>query len=407
MHILILIGFIFLLIFIYGLFSEKLGKYSISGPMVFTIFGLITGSMFDLDQFHINSQNLIVVGEIALIAILFTDASNISLSDFFKVYKLPVRLLFIGLPITMALGTFAAIPLFGGFEIVALAMMAFILSPTDAALGQAVVNSPNVPVRIRETISVESGLNDGLVLPPILICAQILKGGSQELEMSVLLEFFGKQLIFAALIGIVLGWLGTRLINWSVEKKYSSNLYQGLSIIAIPIIAYVVSDHFGGNGFIAAFIAGLVFSPKSERVSNTGKEFGEVISQPLTLFVFFIFGSSIFPHFKEHFNLNVIIYAFLSLTILRMIPVLFSLRTLKIKRYKKVFIAWFGPRGIGSILYLLIVFQMIGDTKVYDELYAVIVLTVMFSIFAHGLSAVPYANWMGKKVSEDQSEETQ
>ncbi len=392
-----MIGLIFLLIFVYGLFSEKLSNMSISGPMVFTVFGLIAGNYIEVEQLQINGEGLIVVGQIALIAILFTDASGIELKDFFKVYKLPIRLLFIGLPITMAIGTLVAIPLFPGFEIAALALMAFILSPTDAALGQAVVQSPKVPAKVRESINVESGLNDGLVLPPLLICVVILQGGGDQIGFSELAEFVGMQLFVAVLIGVILGWLGTRLINWSTARNYSDKFYQGICVVALAIITFVIAEHFGGNGFIATFIAGMVYSPKSSKVADTGAEFGEVISQPLALFIFFIFGAVLFPHFVEFIDLSVIIYSILSLTVLRMIPVVLSLRSTVFTMAEKVFIAWFGPRGIASILYILIVVDDLGGTEGLEKLYAVIVLTVMLSIFAHGLSAVPYANWLGKK----------
>ena len=260
MKTLTLIGFIFLLIFIYGLFADKLTKLSISGPMVFTVFGLIASDYIQLEELQLNSTGMIVIGQIALMAILFTDASGISLNNFFKVYKIPMRLLFIGLPITMIIGTLVARSFFVDFAWAALAMMAFILSPTDAALGQAVVKSPKVPNKIRESINVESGLNDGLVLPPVLICAAILKGGTEGLEIASLLTFVGKQLIVASVIGIALGWAGTKLINWSSTKKYINNFYQGICTISIPIISFVVAEHFGGNGFIATFIAGLVFT---------------------------------------------------------------------------------------------------------------------------------------------------
>ena len=401
MEVILLIGFIFFLLFIYGLFSEKLNEMSISGPMVFTVFGLIMHYLGFTEKLHIGGENLEIIGQIALIAILFTDASNISLKDFFKVYKTPIRLLFIGLPLTMILGTITANFVFHGIDLIMLAVMAFILSPTDAALGQVVVQSPKVPKKIRESINVESGLNDGLVLPPILICLAIISGEFDSVEGSSILVYVLKQLLLAPLVGGVIGWAGSKFINWSVKNKYSSHLYQGIIVLSLSIISFVAAEHIGGNGYIAAFISGLFFNADSKKVLHTGQEFGEFLSQPLALFVFFCLGAAILPYYLQSIDATVILYSVLSLTVLRMIPVIVSLRRDDLKFREKVFISWFGPRGIASLLYFLLAFNMIDNNEDYNTVYATIILTVTLSIFLHGLSAVPYSNWLSKRSNDE------
>ena len=397
MEVILLIGFTFFLLFIYGLFSEKLNKISISGPMVFTIFGLIMHWLGFTEKLKIDGETLEIIGQIALIAILFTDASNISLKQFFKVYKTPVRLLFIGLPITMIIGTATATYFFEGVDLIMLAIMAFILSPTDAALGQMVVQSPKIPKKIREAINVESGLNDGLVLPPILICLAIVSGQIESLDGGSILVYISKQIVFAPLVGGLIGWAGSKFINWSVRNKYSSQLYQGIIVFSLSIISFVAAEHIGGNGYIAAFISGLFFNADSKKVLHTGQEFGEFLSQPLALFVFFCLGAAIIPYYLGFMDGKVVLYAILSLTVLRMIPVLISLRRDNLKFREKVFISWFGPRGIASLLYFLLAFNLLEHNEDYTPVYASIVLTVTLSVFLHGLSAVPYSNWLSKK----------
>ena len=401
MEVILLIGFIFFLLFIYGLFSEKLNEMSISGPMVFTVFGLIMHYLGFTEKLHIGGESLEIIGQIALIAILFTDASNISLKDFFKVYKTPIRLLFIGLPLTMILGTITANFVFHGIDLIMLAVMAFILSPTDAALGQVVVQSPKVPKKIRESINVESGLNDGLVLPPILICLAIISGEFDSVEGSSILVYVLKQLLLAPLVGGIIGWAGSKFINWSVKNKYSSHLYQGIIVLSLSIISFVAAEHIGGNGYIAAFISGLFFNADSKKVLHTGQEFGEFLSQPLALFVFFCLGAAILPYYLQSIDATVIFYSVLSLTVLRMIPVIVSLRRDDLKFREKVFISWFGPRGIASLLYFLLAFNMIDNNEDYNTVYATIILTVTLSIFLHGLSAVPYSNWLSKRSNDE------
>ena len=301
----------------------------------------------------------------------------------------------------MILGTVTANLIFDGVDIIMLAVMAFILSPTDAALGQVVVQSPKVPKKIRESINVESGLNDGLVLPPILICLAIISGEFDSVEGSSILIYVLKQLLLAPLAGGIIGWAGSKFINWSVKNKYSSHLYQGIVIVSLSIISFVVAEHIGGNGYIAAFVSGLFFNADSKKVLHTGQEFGEFLSQPLALFVFFCLGAAILPYYLESIDVMVILYAVLSLTVLRMIPVLISLRRDDLKFREKVFISWFGPRGIASLLYFLLAFNMLDDNESYELVYATIILTVTLSIFLHGLSAVPYSNWLSKRSKQE------
>ncbi|PQB05695.1 cation:proton antiporter [Aureitalea marina] len=397
METIVLIAFIFLLLFIYGLFSQRLNSLSISGPMVFTVLGLLSSKLEGIQALNIDNESLTLIGQIALIAILFTDASNISLKDFFKVYKTPIRLLFIGLPLTMIVGTLTAKLFFPGYDWLLLAVLAFILSPTDAALGQAVVQSEMVPKKIRESINVESGLNDGLVLPPILICLAMLQEPATDLNSANLLPYIAKQLLLAPLVGSITGWGGSKLINWSVRKRLSDHLFQGISIVALAIVSYVLAEHLGGNGYISAFVSGLFFNADSKKVFETGQEFGEYLSQPLVLFVFFVLGAIMLPHYWDYFTLEVVIYALLSLTVLRMIPVIICLNRDKITFKEKVFIAWFGPRGIASILYFLLAFNMLPTDPGNETIFATIILTVTLSIFMHGITAVPYSNWLGKQ----------
>ena len=394
---LLLIGLTFLLLFIYGIFSQKLNEWSVSGPMIFALFGLLLSGHIDSVTMAVEGEDLQLIGEIALIIILFKDASAISVKQFIKLYDLPLRLLLIGLPLTMALGAGIAYSMFDSFPFLLLAIIAFMLSPTDAALGQAVVNSEAVPLKVREGINVESGLNDGLVLPPLLICATILQMESGIPESITIWSYVGKQLLLAPLIGAAIGTAGSFIISWSSARGLSNHLFQGISIVALAIIAYMLADHLGGNGYISTFVAGVFFNPKSHETTERGQEYGEFLSQPLALFMFFMFGAEFIPGFWKFIDAKAVLYAMLSLTVIRIIPVLFCLMADRIPLREKIFIGWFGPRGIASILYLLIVINMLGRGDQHDYLYAIVVLTVTMSIFLHGITAVPYSSWIGKK----------
>ncbi|MCI0472530.1 MAG: cation:proton antiporter [Ignavibacteria bacterium] len=393
-----IIAFAALLFLIYGLFSKAAEKSVVTPPMVFVIIGIIA-SNFPVSFLNggVNAPLVKIIAELALILVLFVDASTIDLKKLIKERRLPMRLLFIGLPVTMVLGTLIAIPLFPGINIWLILLMALILSPTDAALGQAVVTSELVPEKIRRTINVESGLNDGLALPPILVCLAVLAGGeSQGAGFSYWGLFTLKQFIFGPVIGGLVGWLGGKLVDRASNREWMNHTFQSLAALAIAILAFALSEMVHGNGFIGAYFAGLMLGTNTEKVRERVHEFGEAESQAFVLTIFLLFGMILVPVAWQYWDLNVWIYAVLSLTVIRMLPVAFSLIGAKLPRFDVLFIGWFGPRGIASVLYLLLMIIEIGSTG-YEYIISVIVLTVLLSILLHGLTAVPFSRMYGGK----------
>jgi NhaP-type Na+/H+ or K+/H+ antiporter len=387
-----------LLAFGYGLISGRMGRTPITAPIVFVAVGLLLGPVgLDLFEVDMNSEVVKLVAEITLILILFTDASTLNLKRLRREFSIPLRLLAVGLPLTMALGYFIAVPMFPGVSLWMVAAMAFILSPTDAALGQAVVSSKVVPVNVRSSIGVESGLNDGIALPAIMACMAALtaKAGT-DMDMGYWLGFGAKQIAYGPLVGGAVGWIGGTLIDASVKRNWMEPVFQRLASIALAIVSYGLAEKLGGNGFIAAFFGGLMLGTRTEMVRGRIQEFGEAEGQQLCLLVFFIFGMVIVPSVMEHWDGAALIYALLSLTVIRMLPVAISMIGLKLGWATVGFIGWFGPRGIASILYLLIFVTEVGLDG-HEPILSVAVLTVLISVFVHGFSAVPLSNWYGKR----------
>ena len=379
-----------LLILVFGLFSKLAEKSPISAPMFFVGIGILASPLFlGLFELSLDAELTRLLAEVTLIIILFTDASFITLQDLKNQLKgLPVRLLLIGLPLTMALGTITATWIFPHVDIWLLALLALILSPTDAALGQAVVSSKKVPLKVRESISVESGLNDGIALPPIFVCLAVIASGQGEMsDNAYWFKFMSLQLLLGPIIGALVGYIGGRLVDYAHEKNWMAIVFQRLASISIALLAYALAETIGGNGFIAAFFSGLFLGVKNTHVRARIQEFGETEGQMLTLFVFLLLGLIAVPIYAPFWDLNALIYALLSLTVIRMLPVFICLIGSDLNNYSKFFIAWFGPRGIASILYLLIATNQLGIEK-YKDILSVIVLTVLLSIFAHGITAV-------------------
>jgi NhaP-type Na+/H+ or K+/H+ antiporter len=382
-----------LLILVFGVLSKLAERSPVTGPMFFVLVGLLVGPLgLALFELQITAESIKIIAEITLIIILFTDASMIRFARLKEVLAgIPTRLLVLGLPLTMIVGTAAALLLFPSLDTWLLVMMALILSPTDAALGQAVIKSEGVPLRIRESISIESGLNDGIALPPILVCIAVLGEGSHAVDGSgKWLYFMAQQLTLGPIIGALVGHFGGKLVEHAATRGWMEPTFQSLSAISLALMSYAFAELVHGNGFIAAFFGGLMLGVESHPVRERIQEFGESQGQMLSLCIFLVLGLAIVPVAAPYWSVEVLIYALLSLTVIRMVPVAISLIGSELDAFTTCFVGWFGPRGIASVLYLLIVVAELG-IKGYEVALSTIVLTVLISNMVHGVSAVPLA----------------
>jgi NhaP-type Na+/H+ or K+/H+ antiporter len=406
-HIIILT--IALLVLLYGYISKALAAVNISGPMFFAGLGLLMSPLgFNVSRADINADFVIIIVEIALVLVLFSDAALLDLKLLRRSWRLPARLLIVALPITILLGTFTAQLIFPDEPAIYMLLLALLLTPTDAALGKAVVSDPKVPRKIRSTINVESGLNDGIIFPLVITVVAMITNDLTQAETgdSHWFRYVLQQVGFGALVGAGVGYLGAKLSVISVNKNWMVGSYQNLIPIALAILSFYLAEYLHGNGFIAAFFAGLLVGNTSIQAREHIEDFAESEGELLVLISFFLFGLAFVPQVIDYVTIEVCIYAFLSLTILRMLPVMFSLLGAKLDGNKLdisslAFLAWFGPRGIASILYVLIVAHEVGDIPGFETLYATVMVTVFLSIIAHGLTAQPLANWYGKKHSDN------
>jgi NhaP-type Na+/H+ or K+/H+ antiporter len=400
-HIIILT--IALLILGYGYISKALAHFNISGPMVFTGIGIFLSPLgLDQSTVEINAEFITIIVEIALVLVLFSDAALLDLKLLKQSWRLPARLLLIGLPITIVLGTFVAQLIFPDEPAIYMLLLALLLTPTDAALGKAVVSDPIVPKKIRSTINVESGLNDGIIFPILLtVVAMVASGLMEGNGDSSWVGYVLQQVGFGALVGAAVGYLGTKLSQFTLAKNWMQGSYQNLIPIALAILSFYLAETFHGNGFIAAFFAGLYAGNTCNKTRQHIENFAESEGELFVLISFFVFGLAFVPQMWPFVTVDVVIYALLSLTVLRMLPVMICLIGTKLDFATMAFIAWFGPRGIASILYVLIVAHELGEIQGLEIIYAVVMVTVLMSIIAHGLTAQPLANWYSKKHKAD------
>ena len=377
--------------FCFALVSNRFEKSLITPPMIFTSIGVLVFLFLPDLLSEIDGRSVLeVVAELTLVIVLFTDASRIRLRVLLRQYHFPLRLLGIGLPLTVLLGGLAAKIIVPEFSIWEAALLGAILAPTDAALGQAVVSSEKIPQRIRQSLNVESGLNDGIVLPLVMLFA-VLSSPNAESADQDWLTYWIKQVTLGPLMGIAVGLGGGYLLKVSRSAGWLNDNFQRLSGVALALLAWAGALQVGGNGFIAAFVAGMCISIYSDSIGEAMRDFGEAEGQLLSLATFLLFGAVlIVPAFKA-FTIGCLIYALLSLTVIRMIPVMLALLGMNLKKPTFWFVGWFGPRGLASLLFALLVvseFEMPNGETILNFAVA----TVVLSMAAHGLSAIPGAN---------------
>ena len=386
----LIIFIVALIVLLYGFFSKSLEGYNISAPMIFTLSGFILSPfVLNITDVKINDNIVKTIAEIALIIILFSDSSTINIKKFEDKWKIPTRLLLIGLPLTIIFSTYIGTFILTGESIINILLVSLILAPTDAALGKAVVVDKSVPLKIRSAINVESGLNDGIVFPMLITVMLLITGGEELGNNNEWIFYLFKQISLGIILGAFSGYIGAKLLSISLENSWMRESYRNLSPISLAILSFYLATYFGGNGFISVFVSGVFFGSFSKVIDAKTESFLEDSGEIFLLISFLVFGLTFIPATIEYIDTSVIVYAICSLTIFRMLPVAISLIGLGLSTPTKLFIGWFGPRGIASILYVMIVVHNITDISGHEKLYAIITLTIVLSITLHGLSAKP------------------
>jgi NhaP-type Na+/H+ or K+/H+ antiporter len=391
------IAIFIILVFVFTLISKRIESTILTAPMIFTVTGMGVFLVFpSLAALEIQDETVLSITELTLALLLFTDATHIHLRQLLKEMTLPLRLLGIGMPLTILAGTLVGLVLFPGFSVWEAALLAVILAPTDAGLGQVVVKSSLVPKRIREALEVEAGLNDGLSMPffslfiGLALSVDSLGSGSW-------LIYTAEQIGFGLLAGIAVGWVGGWLLGEAGRRGWVDEGLQQLGLLMLAVTCYGGAGLIGGNGFIAAFVGGLLVKRGFEDAHFHSADFSEAWGQLLNYFVFFTFGM-IVTQLLPDFNSRVFLYAILSLTIARMLPVAIAMMGSRLQIASVLFLGWFGPRGLASIVLGLIFLERELQRSYQNTITEAVAFTVLLSILAHGLTALPGMRWYAKKI---------
>ncbi len=384
-------------LFAWAVFSRRLEHGVVTPAMFFVTFGLVLGpegtGWITLD---VGGEELRGVAELTLTLVLFTDASRLNLRALRQDYPLPARLLGVGLPLTIALGAVTAKTLFGGLTWLEAGLVGVILAPTDAALGQAVVRDPRLPVRVSQGLNVESGLNDGICVPLLLILLAATNADEGVIHAAAAFRLVFEQIGYGLLAGVVAVTVGSVLIGWASRHGFMSSEWRHVATLAAVAACYGLAVPLGGSGFIAAFMGGLVFGWLNHEEVPALTELvvdGGELSAALT---FVLFGAVVVGPLLHRVDAAVAVYAALSLTVVRMLPVSVALLGSHAGLPTVGFIGWFGPRGLASIVFVVIVAGQPALSGA-SQISVIASATVLASVYLHGLTAAPfsarYAKW--------------
>ena len=392
----ILIAF-FLLIFLYSLVSRRLERSVLTAPILFTAGGMLLLLLVPgLRDMGGNRELFLGLAEVGLVLLLFTDASRTDLQVLRSIRNLPVRLLSGGMLLTILLGAIAARAVFPQLSLWEAGILAAILAPTDAGLGQVIVNSSKVPMRIRQALNVEAGLNDGLSVP-FLLCFIAIAQQNTEGAGTLLARFVVEQLGYGVLIGVGIGLVGGWLLNRARRKKWMAEPLQQLALVTLPFLCVMASEHVDASMFIAAFVCGLAVQVGFKEAGQHSVEFTESWGQLLNYFVFFLFGLIVAGAWDQ-FTFGAVLYAVLSLTLVRMLPVGIALIGSRLSMGTVLFMGWFGPRGLASIVLGLVYLEQDAHLPGEPTIRLAVAATVLLSIFAHGHSALAGINLYARKI---------
>jgi NhaP-type Na+/H+ or K+/H+ antiporter len=387
-----------LLLFGYSMVSRRLEQTVLTAPIVFTIAGMFMfPALPAIMEAGFNANVFLRLAEVGLVLLLFTDASRTDFKFLKTIGNLPIRLLSTGLLLTIFLGMVAARLVFPELSLWEAGILAVILAPTDAGLGQVIVNSPRVPLRVRQALNVEAGLNDGLSVPFLLffmaLAAAKIEGGAESLA-----EFIGQQLGYGLVVGATIGLAGGWLLGWARRRDWVAGPFRQIAEVALPLLCLVISEMVGASMFIGAFVAGLTVQVGFKDAGKDSVEFTEEWGQLFNLAVFFLFGVLILKDWPQY-TLPVFLYAVLSLTVVRMLPVAIALIGTGLSPASVVFMGWFGPRGLASIVLGLVYLEEGMYLPGESTTRLAVIVTVALSIFAHGFSAVPGINLYARKIA--------
>ena len=379
--------------------SRRIEGTSITAPMVFTAAGLVVG-VEALDLVHPAATGIEVktLAEATLAVVLFSDASRIDLKALRRTLGIPARLLAIGLPLTILAGFVAGVAFLGDLAWAEALVLAIILAPTDAALGQAVVTSPRLPTRIRQSLNVEAGLNDGICVPLFFVALAVALAEEGAIGEGAAAELVLEKIGYGVVGGVAAGAAAAAVVVYGRRRRFVDDTWLQVVPLAGALLGYGLAEAIGGSGFIAAFVGGMVFGGLRRHRGGDVSYLMEQTGAVLTAVTFVVFGAILLGPALHDLTWQIALYAVLSLTIVRMVPVAVAMLGRSARLPTVAFLGWFGPRGAASIVFALLLLEEESALRNQGLILTTVFVTVGLSVLAHGVTASPlanrYADWL-------------
>jgi NhaP-type Na+/H+ or K+/H+ antiporter len=384
--------------------SRRIDGTAITAPMLFTASGLVVGAdALNLFDPAASGESVKLLAEGTLTVVLFSDASRIDLPALRTALDIPTRLLAIGLPLTIVAGLVAGIALLGELSWAEALVLAIVLAPTDAALGQTVVTSPRLPVKVRQSLNVESGLNDGICVPLFLVAVAVALAEEGAIGNGHAAQIVAEKIGYGVVAGVAAGVVAAVVVVQAGGRRLVDGTWLQVVPLAGAFLAFGLAEAVGGSGFIAAFVGGAVFGGLRRRRGGDVSHLMEQTGAVLAALTFIVFGAVLLGPALGDMTWKIAVYGVLSLTVVRMLPVAISMLGTGARPRTVAFLGWFGPRGAASIVFALLVLEEHGLAH-EQVILSTAFVTVGLSVVAHGVSAAPlssrYANWLARTGDE-------
>jgi NhaP-type Na+/H+ or K+/H+ antiporter len=380
--------------FVYSVVAGRVERSSITGPIVFVVVGFLIGPFgVGWIQPDLNNDDMRLLVDLTLALVLFIDAAGADVKVLARNIHLPGRLLLLGLPGVIALGTACAWLVFEEFTLVEAAILATMLAATDAALGKGVVTNSAVPANVREALNTESGLNDGLCVPVLLLFIALAEHGAGGTSGPILaLQLVAREVGIGLAVGLGMTAVGVWLLKACSERGWITRVWSQIPVVALAVGCFAAAQSLHGSGYVAAFTGGVLFGVMEKEKTHALVLAAEGTAELLALTTWLVMGTAVLGQMFDQFSYEVLLYSVLSLTVVRVVPIVAAMSGTGERTDSKLFIAWFGPRGLASVVFAIIVFN--ADVEHNSLMAVVVACTVFLSVFAHGLTASPLTNWL-------------
>lgn len=369
------------------LLSELADRSVLSMAVLFLAAGFFCGpGMLEFIDFQATDPVVQRLAELALFSILFSDGMRLDLRDLAAKWRLPVRALVVGLPLTL-FGTAALAHFVAGLPWLEALLVGAILSPTDPVFAAAIIGRQEIPPRLRHLLNVESGLNDGLALPIVLALMALVS--HETLHVGGL----AGELALGVVLGVAVPWAGCRLEQsrfFSVRKSYEPlfAFSLGLLVLALGFLTHA-------NLYLAAFAAGITIATVRSDLRDEFHQFGEIVAELLKLAALLVFGVLMSPQFFAAVPLSGYVFAALALLAVRPAAIAIAMLRSGLGWRENITAGWFGPKGFASVIYGLLIVQ--AAVPGADRMFHLVAVVVVGSMVAHSSTDVLFARWFRQK----------